>query len=300
MNNCKDKNTNPCPEPVVRTFSCNNKEHIIKQMIDECTGRPIDFITSALVVMTKEGLTVQEILDFLKERVTRLGSDLSDLQTRVNGLDFTEALNIIREQLADKTNFTDVENMLAECKNELLSEIAEMVGGTGHVEIEDIYRSYQEFVDDVWGLNRNKYYLVRVKSFDAVDDLANVCLECEGDNCIKSLDTNNDGKVNLSDVQAIITLLSNSQNNLGYISSTDPQYNSKFDMNCDGEISVADVTVWFNIYNAYEQQSSDPDNDDSITYSYTWLIVRPNPEGAQTKFSWAKPFKFKFLKTYVE
>lgn len=298
MKNCKE----PCKEPYIQPEPCK-KEHIIKQMIDECTGRPIDFITSALVVMTKDGMSVQEVLDFLKEKLSGFSSAILELQNKVDSLDFSEVIAEIQrilpekldkaefeefkagliEQLARKTNFSDVENMLATLRNELLTKIDNIdvdvdlddyVSKTSDiVEVGNIFLSYEDYklAFDNFRIDFNKKYLIRLKTYE------NIATECG-----KSLDVNQDGLINEADVAKLIELIQKQTSVL------EANY---ADLNCDGEIGTPDITTWYAAFNAASPEES------GKFIGYFWYIVKPNQDDERIGFKEAELVRnFKLVK----
>lgn len=68
-------------------MKANCQEHIIKQWIDECSGKFIDPITVTDAVITKHGDTLTKVLDYIFEDLHKNESRLSDLKLRVEDLE---------------------------------------------------------------------------------------------------------------------------------------------------------------------------------------------------------------------
>lgn len=99
------------------TQPCGN-EHVIKQWVDECTGKFIDPITVTDAVITKHGKTLTEVLDLIFGNLKQNKDLLNALKIRVDDLDTYKAQFQILKAAFDTLNARIQNNEFA-TKNDL-------------------------------------------------------------------------------------------------------------------------------------------------------------------------------------
>lgn len=82
-----------------------SQEHIIKQWVDECTGKFIDPITVTDAVITKHGKTLTEVLDLIFGNLRQNKDLLNDLKIRVEDLERYKDLFVTLKQEFDSIKY---------------------------------------------------------------------------------------------------------------------------------------------------------------------------------------------------
>lgn len=250
-----------------------SQEHIIKQWVDECTGKFIDPITVTDAVITKHGKTLTEVLDLIfgnlrqnkdllndlkiriedleryKERFETLSWEFKALQTKVDAFPNTYATKAELECL--NTTLDAIQRQLTSNTalfNTLLQYLMNQGGGQGQpIDIAELagYLRTEDLLDEIRAL---KKFTENIKS------------DLTGDTY-----TPNNG----------LTTLPPTVGGAFYIGDTaDSGYRFYFildgDVNGDGAVTAADITALYNwlLHNdASQLVNPDVDHDDHITAS---------------------------------
>lgn len=268
-------------------------EHIVKQFVDECSGRLIDPITIAGAVKTKSGASVEEVLEYLGLSVKDLDArltvdieDLDELRTRVIKLEkfYAQVSEFDLDQFKK-----DLETLLKNYYlsytsvdlSELIAKIDRLLAKSNGIkdETDPLFKAWKAEFDEFKKLVGDTLVDLDTRVRKLENNISSALMNewiidyrAHKDQLICWADVNNDGIIDIKDIQAIanrILGLNSNKTTTRYLNGT--AYTRPFgDVTGDGSANSADIAVVVNILAGVETPLSQS----------SWYVCQGTPDAS--------------------